>query len=129
MSEEERLRKKSRTRHVSVLTSDTQIGDDIPDGKVMYIWKIVASNNNAAAQALTISKGDSDAARATLMVLDLQKVDIAKHPEFGGDIKSPILKIKPDTVSGGADTHNNQCIMSMETAALDVTIDYYLGNA
>lgn len=119
LSRQELNEAREDTNGVSIGTSDTQIGGDIPLGKIMTITDIICSNANAAAQILSIYAGHAASKEEeTLAVLEIPKGAAEAAPTH---IKANI-KVRPDTVTGAGTINKNQCYMKMETEALVITI-------
>lgn len=105
----------------------TQIGDDIPANKTRHIWSVIASSDDGAEQNLAVYQGDSvDANRGTLLNARVPDTTNAPPLELGGDIESPILTVRPNTVDGLTPTTQGDVInLAHETSAVNVTISYY----
>lgn len=127
MTSEAELRRKNRTAHVTTGVTigsgnGSQIGDDIPDGKVRQVWHILISNPGAAQQQVGVYNGDAgDNQRSTLYLIDVRNDGVPA--EIGGNINNPIATLRPNT--GVAPTQLNQLLAAHETDACDLTVNYY----
>ena len=102
--------------------AEVQIGDDIPDNKVRYVWGMIPSSGAVSKQKLSIYHGDSvTPTRTTLAVLDLVH-DTEDPKEYGGDPDAPLFVLRPDTTTT---TTGNRIYLGHETSAVDVSMRYY----
>lgn len=100
---------------------ETQLGDDIPDDKVRYVWRITIGNPAAAIDTLTIYQGDAvSKTRTTKKTIELEA---SKTLELGGSIEDPIMILRPDT--SGDPTEGNGIYLMHATAAMNVMMEYY----
>ena len=101
--------------------SETQIGDDIPDDKVRYVWKIEVGNPAASADVLTIYTGEAtNKTRTTKKTYPIPANDTIP---VGGDVEDPIMICRPNT--SVSPTQDNQIYLAHGTAAMHVHMEYY----
>ena len=121
----EELRQINVTKYASVTTSDTQIGDDIPAGKVRHVWRIIASADDGSEQNLLLYAGDS-------ATPEREQIGSPRVPDItntgplviGGDIENPVLTISAQRDNAGTETYN-RLYGKAQTSAINVTVDYY----
>lgn len=118
------LRKINVTKYASVSTSDTKIGDDIPEDKVRHIWRVVAVSDDGSQQLVTLYAGDSGVAeREVIGKISTPASSAIPVLELGGDITNPIYTIRPQK-TGSTDTYN-RLYAKAQTSAVNITVDYY----
>lgn len=122
--DKEELRQINVTKYKSVGTSDTQIGDDIPEGKVRHVWRIIASADDGSEQNLLLYAGDSNAEREQIGAPRVPDITNTSPLVIGGDIEDPVLTIRPQRDNAGANTYN-RLYGKAQTSAINVTVDYY----
>ena len=102
----------------------TQLGSDIPDKKVRYIWYLEAVADDGTDQNLGVYAGDSgNNQRTTLLKTRVPDVTGGAEPlVLGGDPTKPLITVIP---SYGSSTTGNQVRVAHETSAINVKAKWF----
>lgn len=119
----EALMKISQSVPVIASAAGTQVGQDIPEDKVRYVWGVVFSNPTAGALTIQVYEGD-----AALPMRNEQFHHTLPSDDFWdqhGDPLRPLFIIRPQKAIGSGAVTCNQLYAVDAGAAVECTFLYY----
>ena len=109
-----------------------QNGTDIQDDKVRYIWRIRATNNNAAIHDLVVWSGDvlalpGSSRRRVLLRLTIPALGQLDYP-VDASPDAPVIRLPPNTAGGAGLTQENEIYCTDEaggTLVTNISMSYF----